>query len=104
MNQEIEVEGQPITIDNWQEIFSIASDKYGHDNMLALDIMLNFSICPIPFFTQFSVEALKAYQRLNGLGNIDYYKLQEYPNLYVEAVDHINAAREMAVKHYGNQP
>ena len=66
-------------------------------NVSELFILLEFGICPKPFFTSQSILYYKLYNIVGGLGNIDYSKLSDIPAYYYQAVEIILNAEEEAI-------
>lgn len=80
-----------VTRDDISDLFEGYQKRIGSTEISELSVVLEYGLCPIPLFTPLSSQAMELYSMLGGLGNVDYFKLQKYPAIYIQAVNIISA-------------
>jgi len=82
-----------INKDNWRTAVDAFRDKIDNPNYPAIGALQNYNLCPIPLFTELSIETWNLYNAIGGIGKVnspqEYYNLQAF---YVDGVRIIESA------------
>jgi len=80
--------GFEVTMDNWHEPVDAFRKRMDDPAFPAVSVLQMYNLCPIPLFSELSMETWKLYKAIGGIGKVnspqEYYQAQA---LYVDGVN-----------------